>query len=128
MPGEIQAVAEIMKVLFGKQLGAVAPAFGQGGGAPQGGLLGPGVGDSAGDIEGLLGLLNQGPPTTEGGGVTGALAQQPQPISSAPVNPLGTNDAVNALPGVDQELLDMLEQQNQPNFLEGLLGGLFGGR
>ena len=128
MLGEIQAVADIMKSLFGRQLGAVAPAFNAGGGGPPG-LLGGGGGLGESPPSGLLDILSS--QLDPEGGVTEALKDSPVIEGIAPPasgNPLGTNDAVNALPGVDQELLDMLEQQNQPNFLEGLLGGLFGGR
>ena len=134
MPGEAQAVAEIMKVLFGKGQGGIAPAFGQGGGGPPG-LLGGGGG--LGGIGeqfpmGLLGLLNK-PAEESGGGVTDAIGGLPQ---APPADPLGTSATVNEQPGVDQDLLAKLsEKKDDPfsKFLEGpgrygLLGMLMGGQ
>ncbi len=100
----------------GKQLGAPAPAFGQGGGSP--GLLG---GPSLGLDPQLLELLSK--QTQPQGGVTEALAQQPQPqtVQAPGSNPLGISDTVNALPGVNQDVLGSLGQEEG-----GGLGGFFG--
>ena len=140
MPGEAQAVAEIMKVLFGKGQGGIAPAFGQGGGGPPG-LLGGGGG--LGDIGeqfpmGLLGLLNK-PAEEAGGGVTDVLKDSPVTEGIAPpADPLGTSATVNELPGVDSDILADVSKKKGiagqlDKFLEGpgrygLLGMLMGGQ
>jgi len=143
MPGEAQAVAEIMKVLFGKGQGGIAPAFGQGGGGgPIGGLLGPSVAEGIGEQfpMGLLGLLNGRDESVirdgeSAGGIDAALGGLPQ---TPPADPLGTSATVNELPGVDSDILADVSKKKGiagqlDKFLEGpgrygLLGMLMGGQ
>ena len=119
--------------------GGAPPAFGGSSGGGGGSSLLSQQSDSGGygELAGLLGKLALSGNDSKGG-VTDALAQQPPPISSAPVNPLGTNDAVNALPGVDSDILADVSKKKGiagqlDKFLEGpgrygLLGMLMGGQ